>query len=589
MGHYLLVVRRPDDAAAEALSAALADLARTAALTVWDLNRNAWLAVDGPHAPKTLEVGPWTLIGDVFNRQRPVLPRTRPEDPWAYERKLVARFWGRYVGVRFSRDHQLSAILRDPSGALECIAWSQDGLTIVASDAPDWLVRKLRPPWRINVERLDQALRNPLMSSGPLLIDGPVAIDPGTVQPVPLEGPAHPIWRPADIACRSLEPTPALEDAARLLRDAIDEAVTGLAGASGPVAAEVSGGLDSSLVASSLVQSSPATVTLWLSAYGATPEADERLYVAALAAALGIDPLCVPHATGPMTEAWLERTSRGLRPGVNALDRPHDMDWAARLGPAGVRALMTGKGGDSILLQRSTADVFTDSWRARGWRALLSPDVPRLAATNEISVWSMIREARRHGREGSRLPVRDEGFLTARPDGPSDAPPVHPWLADCEAFGPAKTMQIAGVLDSVSRHGPSMLTEAVDVRHPLCAQPVIEACLALPTPLLTHGGRDRGLARHAFRERLPAAILDRRSKGDMTRIYGRMILDNLGVLRPWLLDGRLAALGIIDRAAADRLLTRESLIWRGYYSSIIVAAAFEGWVRAWDRRLTAAG
>src|SRR5690606_7409130 len=105
-------------------------------------------------------------------------------------------------------------------------------------------------------------------------------------------------------------------------------------------------------------------------------------------------------------------------------------------------------------------------------------------------------------------------FLTPLPGGDPDSAPVHPWLAGCEAFGPAKTMQIAGVLDSVSRHGPSMLTEVIDVRHPLCAQPVIEACLALPTFLLTHGGRDRGLARHAFRERLPPAIVDRRSKGD---------------------------------------------------------------------------
>ncbi|HWQ85385.1 asparagine synthase C-terminal domain-containing protein [Brevundimonas sp.] len=579
MGDYLIVVREADDPHADALSAELARLARSMGMVVSNLHRQAWLGVKGPQAPGTLAVGPWILVGDVFNRRRPVLPGG-PDDPDDYERKLVARFWGRYVGVRFGAKSRLSSILRDPSGALECIAWSHQGLTFVGSDAPEWLVHKLRPPWRINVERLSQALLDPFMSSGPLLLDGPVAIDPGTVQPLPLDSPARSIWRPADIALRSLGRPPSLEDAAASVRSAIDEAVTGLAGVSTPVAAEVSGGLDSSLVASSLTHRSDVAVGLWLSAYGATPESDERSYVAALAEALAIVPTCVPHATGAMTEAWLERASQGLRPGVNALDRPHDMDWAARLRDAGVTALMTGKGGDSILLQRSTTDVFTDLWLARGWRALLARDVPRLAAENETSVWSMVGAARRHGRADNRLPVRDEGFLVSR------HPPVsHPWLAGCQAFGPAKTLQIAGVLDSVSRHGPSMLTETVDVRHPMCAQPVIEACLAIPTPLLTHGGRDRGLARYAFRERLPTAILERRSKGDMTRIYARMILDNLAVLRPWLLDGRLAALGVLDRDAADRLLTRESLIWRGSYSTIIVAAAFEGWVRAWERRL----
>lgn len=579
MGDYLIVVRDADDPRADALSAELSKLASSNGMVVSDVHRHAWLGVKGPQAPGTLAVGPWTLVGDVFNRHRPVLPGG-PDDPDDYERKLVARFWGRYVGVRFDAKFRLSSILRDPSGALECIVWSHHGLTIVGSDAPEWLVHKLRPPWRINVERLSQALLDPFMSSGPLLLDGPVAVDPGTVQPLPLESPARPVWRPADIALRSLDRPPSLEDAAASVRSAIDEAVTGLAGLSAPIAAEVSGGLDSSLVASSLTRRPDVAVSLWLSAFGATPESDERAYVAALAEALAIVPTCVPHATGAMTEAWLERASRGLRPGVNALDRPHDMDWAARLRDAGVTTLMTGKGGDSILLQRSTTDVFTDLWLARGWWALLARDVPRLAAENEVSVWTMVRAARRHGRTDNPLPVRDDGLLVSRP-----APAAHPWLAGCEAFGPAKTLQIAGVLDSVSRHGPSMLTETADVRHPMCTQPVIEACLALPTPLLTYGGRDRGLARYAFRERLPAVILERRSKGDMTRIYARMILDNLAVLRPWLLDGRLAALGVLDRDAADRLLTRESLIWRGSYSTIIVAAAFEGWVRAWERRL----
>ena len=130
------------------------------------------------------------------------------------------------------------------------------------------------------------------------------------------------------------------------------------------------------------------------------------------------------------------------------------------------------------------------------------------------------------------------------------------------------------------------MTESIDVRNPLCSQPVIETCLALPASLLTVGGRERGLARRAFADRLPHDIIDRRSKGDMTKIYGRIILDGLDVLRPWLIEGRLAALGVIDRAATETELTREALIWRGGYSTIMIAAAFESWVRNWERRLT---
>ena len=580
MGDFVLVVRRPGDLAAEALSRDLRRLAQSAGQTVSDLNPCAWLAVGGPNPPKVLNVGAWALIGDVFNRRSPRPPTTDTNDLWGYERKLVARFWGRFAGVLFGADKQILALLRDPSGATECVTWEQDGLTIASSSAPLWLLGRLRPDWRIDVAGLARALRDPVSSAGPLLLQGPVSVGAGMLQPFPLDRQPCPLWRPADAARLSLRTGWTSDDAAGSLRSAIDETVSAMAGLPGALAAEISGGLDSSIVASSLVHAR-ASVRLWLNAYGAVREADERPYVDALGRSLGLAPTAVPHATGPITEAGLLQTNQDWRPGLNAMDTPHDLDWASRFAAAGVSAVMTGKGGDSILLQSVTPDVFADLWRDRGWKALFSTDAAGLALANETSVWTMVRRARNSRRQSLVMPARDDALLTPW----TDELPSHPWLADCGVFGPAKTLQILGVADSVSRHGPSMLTETIDVRHPLCAQPVIEACLAIPTPILTLGARDRGLARQAFRDRLPAEIVERRSKGDMTQIYGRMLLENLNVLRPWLMEGRLAALGIIDRRAVDKQLTRERFMWRGRYSAIMVAAAFEGWVRAWDARL----
>ena len=75
----------------------------------------------------------------------------------------------------------------------------------------------------------------------------------------------------------------------------------------------------------------------------------------------------------------------------------------------------------------------------------------------------------------------------------------------------------------------------------------------------------------------------------MTAFYGRMIADGLDVLRPWLIEGRLASMGLVDRQGADALLNRESLAWRGGYVDIMVTAAIEGWVRAWEDRLQGGG
>lgn len=579
MGDFLLIAADGDGAAA-ALSSELADRAARDGFSVSDLNRRAWLAVRGPHAPRRQAIGAWTLIGDVFDRRSPVLPAVASDDPLAYERKLMARIWGRYVGLRFGARDRLDAVMRDPSGAMECVTWSDQGLTVVCSSVQDWLLRRLRPRWRIDPERVAWALHQPVPATGALLLHGPTALEPGALQPLPLDRPARTLWKPSDFARLSLGRAPSADAAADHLRSAIDEAAAGLGRLPGPLAAEVSGGLDSGIVASSLVAAG-CDVGLWLNAYGATPESDERLYVDALAETLGIRPTSVPHRAEPVTGDWLEKLSTDFRPGLNALDRAHDLDWAGRLAGAGFTALMTGKGGDSALLNRATSDVFIDRWMAGRWSALRSPDTAELATSNEISIWTLIARARVHARTGAAIPRRDHPMLPT----PAGVPPIHPWLADWSEFGPAKALHIAGLADNVARHGPSALTAVVDVRNPLCAQPVIETCLALPAALLTVGGRERGLARRAFSDRLPARIIDRRSKGDMTKIYGRMIHDSLGVLRPWLIEGRLAAMGVLDPVEADRHLTREALVWRGKYSAIMVAAAFESWVRAWERRL----
>lgn len=581
MRGYLVVSEEAGQPEVQALSGRLRERAISAGVAVQALNSRTWAAVWGPNPPRLVQVGAWTLIGDVVNRNSPRFPAIPANDPYEYERKLLARFWGRFVGLRFASD-RIAAILRDPSGATDCLTWSQEGLTVVASDAPEWFANALRPDWSLNISRIHELLSDSLRVSEALPFDGVSVVPPGALLALPARADPVPLWRPSVFAQRSLNESLPLPEAAAALRTAIDESVSGLSRLPGSLAAEVSGGLDSSIVASAL-KAAGADVRLWLNAVGSTPEANERDYVAALSRRLGFDPDYAAHAALPLTANLLEQAGDGVRPSLAGLDPAHDLDWAERMGHAGVDAVVTGKGGDSILLQSATGDVFTDLWRSRGWRAVGWPDLPRLAVSNEVSVWTLIRQARK--RSGGNPIERALDFITPL----DDRAESHPWLTDCEAFGPAKTLQIAGVADLVTRHGSSLLTRRIDVRHPLCAQPVVETALALPAWQLVHGGRDRGLARHAFADRLPSEIVKRRSKGDMTRIYGRMVLDNLTFLRSWLLEGRLATMGLIDLEKADRLLDRDTLMWRGGYGSIIVPAAIEGWVRRWERRLSTPG
>lgn len=585
MGDVLIVSRTaPDDEAARRRARQIIDLAQDRGMTVAPLNATTAIATAGPHPPQVRRIGGWVLIGDVLDRRNPVLADGEPDTDWGYERKMFARLWGRFIGIRFGPRDRLDALLRDPSGAMDCVAWTQDGLTFVASAPPDWLIDALRPNWSINVGRVAAALRSPQLVPGDLLLDGPRAVAPGEVQPMPLDRPAVRLWKAATFARASLDAPLRVEPAAQQLRAAIEEAVEGLGGLPGVLAAEVSGGLDSSIVGAALVAAPGLEVQTWLNAYGATPESDERFWVEALAQRLNITPLRIAHASAPLSGETLDRTNRGFRPGLAALDAAHDREWRRQIEGVGADALMTGKGGDSVLMQNTGGDVFTDLWMRRGWGILLSREGRDQAIAVEKSLWTLAREARRFVREGAAPPTRDDSFLLHL----EDTPAMAAWRHNSAAFGPAKAGQISGVIDNVTRHGPSLLTEGVDVRHPLCAQPVVEACLSTPSALLVLNGRDRGLARHAFRDRLPPEILHRRSKGDMSRLYGKIILDNIEYLREWLIHGRLVDLGVIDPAGVDQLLQRETLIWRGRYAALLTAAAFEGWIRAWEGRLASA-
>jgi asparagine synthase (glutamine-hydrolysing) len=122
--------------------------------------------------------------------------------------------------------------------------------------------------------------------------------------------------------------------------------------------------------------------------------------------------------------------------------------------------------------------------------------------------------------------------------------------------------------------------------HPLMSQPLIEHVLAIPAIDLTFGCRERALARAAFSRRLPALLIDRRGKGDLTLYFGRMLAASTAFLREYLLDGQLAAHRAIDRTALEAILTPDLLMQQDHYSELMTAIVMERWARVWTRKLT---
>jgi asparagine synthase (glutamine-hydrolysing) len=368
------------------------------------------------------------------------------------------------------------------------------------------------------------------------------------------------------------------------LADVVASAVQSMVAPYGRVLTECSGGLDSSIVNACLAaRGEGGRVATVLHYVGDRPDSDERAWAAQLCDRWALPLSLATREVGRFDpEADFAELARDIRPPLSALDGWRDRDVSAQVRRHGAEAVLTGMGGDAAFFQMPSAQVLSDLWQARGLGGLQDPawrEVPRWLRR---SAWSTAHEAvgalRRPGR------AAQHPFAGPRVREPTTAP-AHPWLVGVEAAPPGKRLQIAALTALQLTLGRNRRSAAADMLHPLLSQPVMETCLSIPSWVLVRGGRDRGLAREAFAELLPPALVSRRSKGSLTSLYSRRAAASLDVLRPYLLDGVLADAGVLDRAAMEVALDPDHLIWRADGLQLISATAIEAWARHWQTRV----
>lgn len=526
------------------------------------------------------------ILGDLFERSTSRLAPARVVCPTPQAGlddlclHLTRAYWGRYVVLQPDRAGDMAAF-RDPSGAVDVVTWRNGAVTIAASGIPDWLPSSLAPRLTLNWAAVARFLVDPAALASSCGLDGVTAIDPGMIHWPSKEQEPTVVWRPASFALASARVSPA-EARAAIVR-AVDDCVTALSAAAGPMLAEVSGGLDSSIVASGLVGVPQANILQWVNFHAADLQGDERRYARALAERQFFPLTEIAKPELLLTDEALDDQVIGLRPSLNGLDQHYDADLADRCAALGARSIITGQGGDIVFFHTPTSVVAADAWRGRTWRW---SEIADSARWTRRSVWSVLGAAAHAAGGGGRhlsLPLPD--FLSPKGLASSVNDEIHPWLTGLDGVAPAKRLQIRSLVNAQAFHGDCRRGRQAELLHPLLSQPVVELCLSIPAIDLTRGGRGRALAREAFAHRLPDIITQRRSKGDLTAYYGRMLARSLPALRPYLLDGVIAGHGFIARDVLDQMLTQEHLIWHGDYAYLLRLLAVESWARHWSQRV----
>ena len=525
------------------------------------------------------ETGGW-IIGRVFgrdgrHRRDSLASSAQLAIASSRGRSLLDTVSGSYVAVWQNPTGATLTAFRDPSAMQPALLYRADGLTLIASDLEILLMTGQVVP-DIDWMRVGHYLRYTHLPTAITCISGVREILPGEIATIQASGVGyHQLWKPSSFATAAAGEAAAPEDLARLSA-AIDAVVAGWASCFGQVALELSGGLDSSILAATLSR----TKTPWAGITIATEAADgdERRYAKLVADRFGA-PLRERVVAGASIAPLNRPTRLTVRPGGAGVLRAADQILVGEADCLGADALFSGTGGDNVFCSIASTAPILDAWSAGG-AALARATLGNVATAAETT----------NGQVARLLLVRWlRSFLGTRRWAPKDlflarsvrpAADQHPWLrlpGDVAAGTRAHTavlLRIHPVLDAHDRSANRTMI------FPLLSQPVLEACLSIPSWQWVAGGRDRAAVRSAFAGRLPAEILARRRKGRLESMLVQSYDRSRAGISDLLGDGLLADAGLLDLPAILQCLAQPAAGRSTDYARILELVDAELWARS---------
>jgi asparagine synthase (glutamine-hydrolysing) len=381
------------------------------------------------------------------------------------------------------------------------------------------------------------------------------------------------IWSPWDHVFRANSLPPAALAAA--LEQRLLASVAAWTDGRRDIVLELSGGLDSSIVAAALaaVRAPCSAITF------ATPDADgdERPFARAVSARCDIELLEVGHDDGTIDLVG-PPAHRHFRPGAYAVLGGIDRAFDGAMGDREV-SIFGGIGGDNVFAFDNSVAPILDAAAHFGYGRRTFRTMRDVARAANASLWDAARLVWRAQRKDSRRRwEQDRTFLAG--GAVPDRPFAHPWDEGAQGASQAKRNHVEAIrriLDFLDR--PERWHDR-DMVAPLLSQPVVEFCLGVPSWCWVAGGRDRAVARAAFAARLPPEIVWRRGKGRIESLCVAAYLRQRPVLRELLLGGRLAVRGLLDRAAIEAYFERDNLDGNFDYFRLLEIADAERWVRS---------
>lgn len=504
-------------------------------------------------------------------------------------RELIDRYWGAYVALIPTIDGY--RVLRDPSAAQPCLSVSQDSNIAFGSDAGILVHAGFLVP-SICWNGIGRNLYTNGLPSTETGLEGLEELTPGFAVHVQHAKKSHEqLWDPWNYV--TIDENFDGQDRAESLFRTIHSTVQTQAEPHARILIGVSGGLDSSIVAASL--KSPSINTHCLTIATKDADGDERRYARILCDGLGL----------PLEERFYAHEDvdimRGVaphlpRPTSRSISLPYDMAVARVVRDLQINAFYTGNGGDNVFAFSMSATSVLDRYYHEGVGLGVLRSLKDVCNLTGCGPWQALRQLLRTAGTGTRgyawraEPLYLHEQLVAEQ---KTLPITHPWLDAPDGALPGKAVHIALLLRLQQHLQASEWGIQAEVITPLMAQPVIEACLHIPSWEWCRGGVNRASARRAFKAHLPAEIVHRTTKGGPNNFANQIIDRNRAQICERLVYGQLSKQGIIDGLAIERSLSAESPNFSLETVRLLGLLEAEAWIDYWrtgpppDDRLSA--
>jgi asparagine synthase (glutamine-hydrolysing) len=530
-------------------------------------------------APTLAIPGHGLLIGQVFSKDGQLISQPLDIDGSAREltSRLLQNTWGNYLAIFDDRD-DISAItlLREPSGAVPCVYALADGEGFITSDI-DIAVDLGLYRRKVNWQAIAHGLTFPYLKTARTALQRVRELLPGDM--LTCQGrnasvcSAWSPWRFVEKDIRHTNPRAAAED----VRGAVSSAVRALSTGNDRFLVELSGGLDSSIVATCLHHALPRATfcTLVMPVAGT----DERPYARLVTEALGQELFSVEVGFDNVhLEFPVPRSS--VLPAIGILQRVVNEAWEAAGNRYGVGGFFSGAGGDTVFCYLGTTAPAVDAFLERGVGAGIVA-IGNLATLHRCTVFKAGRLTFKKMLRRPRTTWKEDRTLL-NPACATTTSEHHPWMDAPPAALPGDCEKIRDLIGNqlFRDAGPRGLERS---KHfPLLSQPVMEACLKVPTWMWIADGKNRAVARRAFADQLPRGVLDRNSKGSYTGHMAGVYTRNKLKIREFLEEGQLCAHDLLDHSALANFFAKDLAPRDLSFLRIFDLCATENWARQQD-------